>query len=104
MTMTKEIAAHVTDPNAEASTAAELASVPSHASWCPLCYTAGIERLCTGYTIEHHKPNFPATVVPPLDPGTAVSLRRARDLILTQRAGYPSVAHEHPRHAGATRS
>ena len=83
------------------ATEAETAPVPGYKSWCPPCYVEGTERLIAGFTIEHYDPTFPDRIVPPLSPGAAASLRASRDLILTQRASWPSDAASHPRHAGA---
>ena len=85
MTMTQETPMH-----AEPETAT--GAVPGYQSWCPQCYFDAIERLCRGFTITHNRPSFPPSVVPAPDPGFVLSLRAARDLILIQRANYPSDA------------
>lgn len=81
--------------------AIEAAPIPGFRRWCEKCYVAGVNRVIEGFTIEHYDPTFPARIVPPLSPGAALSMQRARDTILTQRASWPSDAAEHPRHAGA---
>jgi hypothetical protein len=89
-----EVAAHVEDPNTEAN------HVPGYQHWCPLCYIEGTDRLIQGFTITHNRPGFPPSVVPPLSPGAALSLRHARDAVITRRADYPSEAAQHGRHPG----
>lgn len=66
-------------------------------SFCPVCYLAGIERLCGGFTITRADGKA-ATAVPPLPASQADGIRRAAQLHI-ERHG-PGDIRRHPGHAG----
>jgi len=51
---------------------------PYRNSFCAECYTAAIERLCSGYTITYSTGKT-VIAIPPLPPGAAARVRQSAE-------------------------